>query len=331
VSGTSVLKRNPAERRDPLELKARSGLLKVDKPAGVTSHDVVDRVRRRLKMIGAGHLGTLDPMASGLLLVATEAATRCATMWQAGEKTYEATVRFGVVTTTQDMTGDVIARRPVDGLDEARVRAAAAELEGEIDQVPPMVSALKVKGQRLYRLARRGIEVERAPRRVRVSPWEWIAFDGSTASFRVRCTSGTYVRTLAHDLGEKLGVGGALERLRRLRIEPYDLEGAVTLRDLDQLPADEVLERALIPLDRALAPFPSVTIDAADVLALGYGRAVTVRSAPGLPLDAGRDPVVLRDEDGGALAIGSLDPDPVSGWIARPHRVFPWAVREGRP
>ena len=153
-----------------------SGLLLVDKPAGVTSHDVVDRARRRLRARGAGHLGTLDPAASGLLVLALGAATRCATVWQSGAKTYEATVRFGVVTSTQDLQGEVLERREV-ALTEAEVRAAAVGFVGPIEQVPPMVSALKVDGRRLYRLARRGEVVERRARAVRVHSWEWLDFD----------------------------------------------------------------------------------------------------------------------------------------------------------
>lgn len=312
---------------------AWSGLLAVDKPAGVTSHDVVERVRRRLKAPGAGHLGTLDPGASGLLLLALGAATRCVAVWQGGEKTYEGVVRFGVTTSTQDLQGETLAERSTTGLDEAAVRAATHAFLGTFDQIPPMVSALKVGGQRLYRLARRGETVERAPRRVTVAAWEWLGFALPEATFRVRVSGGTYVRTLAHDLGEALGCGAALKTLRRLRSEPFGIERAVTLADLDRLPAAEALARG-VPLDEALAVLPAVTLDAEAVDRIGHGAqpVVSLSSAPGTTLGAGPRSVVLRDTAGRALGLGELVAAPGEPGHAQvcPHALFPWAVRTGR-
>jgi len=308
-----------------------SGLLRVDKPPGVTSHDVVDRVRRRLRTKSAGHLGTLDPGASGLLVLVLGAATRCAQVWQAGPKTYEATVRFGVVTSTQDLQGEVLERHEV-ALDERQVREAAEAFTGELQQVPPMVSALKVGGQRLHRLARRGEVVERRPRRVTVHSWEWLDFALPEASFRVVVSGGTYVRTLAHDLGARLGTGGALKSLRRLRSEPFGLEHAVGLRDLDSDPPGAVIERAGVPLAEALRVLPRVTLDAAGAAELGFGRRPVVE--PGAaPLLAGPRSVAFFGADGEPLALGELAPDPArtGGALACPHVVFPWAVRQGRP
>jgi len=311
--------------------EAWSGLLRVDKPTGVTSHDVVDRVRRRLRTKSAGHLGTLDPGASGLLVLALGAATRCAQVWQTGRKTYEATVRFGVVTGTQDLQGEVLERHEV-AFDERQVREAATAFTGELDQVPPMVSALKVGGQRLHRLARRGEVVERAPRRVTVHSWEWLGFELPEASFRVVVSGGTYVRTLAHDLGARLGPGGALKSLRRLRSEPFGLEGAVGLHDLDSATPDEVFARAGVPLAEALRGLPLVALDAAGAAELGFGRRPTVE--PGTaPLHAGARSVAFYGPGGEPLALGELEPDPArhGAALACPHVVFPWAVRQGRP
>lgn len=320
----------PAAGPVPAREGAWSGLVALDKPVGVTSHDVVEKVRRRLRAPGAGHLGTLDPGASGLLLVALGAATRCVPVWQGGEKTYEAVVRLGVVTNTQDLMGEVLERHPV-AVDEARVREAARAFLGDTLQVPPMVSALKVAGQRLHRLARRGQTVERAPRPIRVSEWEWVSFDLPEARFRVRCTSGTYVRTLAHDLGRALGTGGALQALRRLRSEPFGLERAVPMRDLDRLPADEVLARAGIPLERALSGLPAVRLDAEGATEVGYGRRPAVEPG-GAPIGAGPRSVVFLGPDGAVLALGELAADPGSpgAAVACPHVVFPWAVLQGR-
>jgi len=306
------------------------GLLGIDKPVGPTSHDVVAIVRRRLGSPGAGHLGTLDPAASGLLVVAMGAATRALPVWHAGEKTYQATLRLGIVTRSQDLTGEVVARHAVQ-VDEAAVRAAARALTGEIDQVPPMVSALKVGGERLHALARRGIEVTRAPRRVRISSWEWLGMALPEATFRVRCSAGTYVRTLAHDLGMALGCGAALASLRRLRSEPFGLERSVTLADLDARSREEILERAGVPLDQALSVLPPVVLDAAAAASVGAGGRPAV-AAGDAPIAAGPRSIVFRDDSGQALALGELRADAVEPGrvLACPRVVFPWAARCGR-
>jgi tRNA pseudouridine55 synthase len=318
----------PATRTD------RCGLLVLDKPPGITSHDAVDRVRRRLRIRAAGHLGTLDPGATGLLLVATGAATRCAPVWQGGDKTYEAALLFGVVTTSQDVHGEVLERRVVD-LDEARVRQAALGLTGEQEQVPPMVSAIKMGGERLYRLARRGIEVERAPRRVTVRRWEWLGFDLPTAHFRLVCSCGTYVRTLAHDLGQRLGCGAALSELRRLRSEPFGLERGLPLDELSRLDADEVWARAGYSLEESLAHLPTVRLepDASDAIGYGARPAIPRAGHPLAPLAGGPRSVVFRGPDDRVLALGELIPetsDP-SRAIVCAHVVFPWTVRQGKP
>jgi len=307
-----------------------AGLLAVDKPVGVTSHDAVLVVRKRLRSRGAGHLGTLDPGASGLLLVAMGAATRAIAVWQGGEKTYEGRARFGVVTSSQDLQGEVLEQRPTEGLAESAIRDASCRFLGAIEQVPPMVSAVRVQGERLHRLARRGRTVERAPRPVRVLAWEWIEFALPEASFRVRCSGGTYVRTLVHDLGLVLGTGAALAALRRTRSEPFGLERSVPLADLDTASIAEVLDRAGMPLDEALRVLPEVTLDAAAAIEAGMGgRPVVDRGTA--PLAAGPRSVVMRDAAGRALALGELVACAEGGRaIACPHVVFPWAVRTGR-
>jgi len=306
------------------------GLLAVDKPVGPTSHDVVARVRQRLGSRGAGHLGTLDPAASGLLVVALGAATRALPVWQGGEKTYQGTLRLGVITRSQDTTGEVLERRPVE-VTADQLRAATLGFIGELEQVPPMVSALKVGGERLHALARRGIEVTRAPRRVVVTALEWLEIAPPEASFRLRCSTGTYVRTLAHDLGLALGCGAALAALRRLRSEPFGLERSVTIAELDTGPPEAVLARAGTSLDEALMVLPAVTLDpdAASLVGAGGRPAVAVGVAP---LAAGPRSVVFRDDAGAALALGELRPDPNEPRRVQacPQVVFPWAVRSGR-
>lgn len=307
------------------------GLLAVDKPAGPTSHEVVERVRARLPAPGAGHLGTLDPGASGLLLVAVGAATRCVRALQGGEKTYEATLTLGVVTDSQDLDGTVLERRPVE-VGEEDLRAASVALTGEIAQIPPMVSAIKVRGTRLHSIARRGGTVERAARSVRVAAWEWIAFDPPRATFRVRCSAGTYVRTLAHDLGARLGCGAALAALRRLRSEPFGLDHAVTLETIETRPAEETWRMGGIPLERALEGLPALSLDASETEAVGYGRGVkvAVSRVPVGVIGADRRALVLRGPEG-LVGLAEVVADPGDAGAARiaPRVVFPWAVREG--
>lgn len=305
-----------------------SGLLPVDKPTGVTSHDVVAFARRRLRQRGIGHLGTLDPNASGLLVLAIGVATRCAMVWQGGRKTYAGTARFGVVTDTQDTQGRVLATSPLRPTD-AQVRAAALALTGDLMQVPPMVSALKKDGERLYDIARRGETVEREPRAVRVDAWRWLEGGADETRFEVDCSGGTYVRTLVHDLGASLGCGAALAALRRLESQPFSLAQAcawATLGDAD--PAD-VLAEFGVPLDRALDSLPAVLLDGAGLEAVGRGQA-PVTEAGAAPIGAGPRSVVLREASGRALALGELALE--RGVLrARPNVVFPWAVREGKP
>jgi tRNA pseudouridine55 synthase len=303
-----------------------SGLLPVDKPAGITSHDVVHRARRRLGRKDVGHLGTLDPAATGLLVLVLGAATRCAIVWQGGRKTYAGTARFGITTDSQDLDGRVLAtsaRRPEA---EDVVRAAAA-LTGELEQVPPMVSALKRGGERLHVRARRGETVAREPRPIRVDAWRWLEITSDEARFEVDCSGGTYVRTLVHDLGVALGCGAALAALRRLASEPFTLAQACPWSALLEDSNTDLLARHGIPLDRALETLPAVRLDAAAAAAIGRGQGPRVE--PGsAPLDGGARSVVLRASDGRALALSELRRD-AAGVRAWPAVVFPWAVREG--
>lgn len=319
---------SPARSTPRREPRAWNGLLPIDKPVGITSHDVVARVRRRLSIRTAGHLGTLDPGASGLLVVALGAATRCSSVWQGGEKTYEAVVRLGLVTDSQDLHGAVLETNSVE-VDEAAIRAVSLELVGQIDQVPPMVSALKHKGERLYAIARRGETVERPSRSITVHDWRWLDFALPDARFVVRCSGGTYIRTLAHDLGARLGCGGTLASLRRLSSAPFDVGQSCSWEALASLDPSECLARHGIGLDAALTVLPALTLDAVGAEALGRGQCVRVTS-DAAPLGAGERSIVLRDESGRALALGELRAQG-DGVAAFPQVVFPWAVRVGRP
>jgi tRNA pseudouridine55 synthase len=208
------------------------GVIVVDKPAGMTSHDVVDEVRRRLRTRKVGHSGTLDPDATGVLVIGVGRATRLLAYVQSLPKRYTAVARFGSTTTTQDASGELVDSRAVT-VDEHDIAAALRNFIGEIEQIPPMVSAVKIGGERLYKKARRGEEIERASRIVTILEATVRAFDRPDATLDVRCSSGTYVRTLVHDLGAALGCGAHLRSLRRTEAGGFGLFDAVSLDSVD--------------------------------------------------------------------------------------------------
>jgi len=264
------------------------GVLVVDKPAGMTSHDVVDRVRRLAGTRRVGHTGTLDPAATGVLVCCLGRATRLAAPLQAGTKLYAAVVHLGVTTDTDDLEGEVRTRTPAGHLEESTVCGALGAFRGELLQVPPMVSAIRVGGERLHEIARRGEVVERAPRRVRIDDLVLDRFvPGGTAevSLLVGCSAGTYVRSLARDLGAALGVGGALASLRRLANGPFLADDAVTLDALEADPG--LLAARLLPVETAVrAALPVVEVDDPSVarrLATGSRPAAAGLPAPTAP------------------------------------------------
>ncbi len=228
-------------------LQEFDGVLLIDKPTDHTSHDVVARIRGILRMKRVGHAGTLDPMATGLLVVLLGKATKLSQYLMSVDKCYTGSVKLGQITNTQDAEGEVLETRPVPELSEEQVRAALRGMVGDQYQIPPMFSAIKIKGQPLYKAARAGEEVEREPRFIRVKRFEltrWAAPD--TLDFSVDCTKGTYVRTLAHDLGQKLGCGAHLSALRRISSGALNVDRAVTLEALQKMTPAEV-QAVLIP------------------------------------------------------------------------------------
>jgi tRNA pseudouridine55 synthase len=249
-------------------------VLVVDKPSGPTSHDVVDRVRRALGQRRVGHTGTLDPFATGVLPVCVGQATRLARFFTGGEKTYRATIRLGFATTTDDLTGEALHEPRTVAVDDEALRSACRALVGTLPQVPPAFSAKRVGGQRLYDLARAGRAVEREAVTVTVFALEVLSREGDRLDVEVRCAPGTYVRALARDLGEALGVGAHLTALRRTRSGGFGLDAAVPL---DAIDAERVL-----PLDALLTDWPAVRVTAEGETAVGHGRAVT----SGLTLDS---------------------------------------------
>jgi tRNA pseudouridine55 synthase len=236
-------------------VKELEGILLIDKPRDHTSHDVVARLRGMLRMKKIGHAGTLDPMATGLLVILLGKATRLSQYLISVDKEYEGTVELGKVTDSQDADGQVMETRPVPPLTEAEVAAVIRSFCGDQYQTPPMYSAIKIGGVPLYKHARRGEEVEREPRFIRVMSWDMLKFELPRIDFRLRCTKGTYVRTLAHDLGQKLGCGGHLSALRRTASGSLRVEQALTLDALEQLTLPEIGRRLVLPHQAAPAHF----------------------------------------------------------------------------
>lgn len=226
---------------DPLD-----GALLVDKPAGCTSHDVVDRIRRKFGIKKVGHCGTLDPNATGLLIIVLGRGTKLSEKLMSDDKVYEGDIKFGVTTDSYDADGEVTATAPVPPLTLDQLNEAASAFVGDLQQIPPMVSAKKQGGVALYKLARKGIEVVREPRLVHIFNYRFTAYAEPLAKFRVACTKGTYVRSLAHELGIKLGCGAHLATLRRVTSGKWDVADALTLDAILALQLGE-LEKRVIP------------------------------------------------------------------------------------
>lgn len=221
------------------------GLLLVDKPAGMTSHDVVHAVRRMFKIEKVGHGGTLDPAATGLLILLLGRATKVSERVMGGDKVYAGVLRLGVSTSTQDAEGEPTGGSDPSGVTEAALRAAMVTLTGDIYQTPPMVSAIKKEGVPLYKLARKGEVVERQPRLVHIYRFDLKSFGIPDSEIEVKCTKGTYVRTLCHDIGEQLGCGGHLASLRRLQSGQFDVANAISFDALKTLPRTELAQHIL--------------------------------------------------------------------------------------
>ena len=235
-----------------------NGIVIVDKPEGWTSQDVVSKLRGVLQTRRIGHGGTLDPMATGVLPVFVGRATRGVEFFEHAEKTYEATLRLGLTTDTEDTSGTVLTEQEVH-ISEADFLGILPQFRGKIQQIPPMYSALKVNGQKLYDLARKGREVERQPREIEIFQLDCLEFSGDTARLRVRCSKGTYIRTLCKDIGQALGCGGCMAALRRVQAGEYAIGEAVPLAQLIEA-ADP--EKYLRPVDSMFRNYPAVTLTA---------------------------------------------------------------------
>lgn len=287
------------------------GFLNIDKPLGMTSHDVVHKVRRGLQIKKVGHAGTLDPLATGVLVVCLGSATRLSEYVMASRKRYRAQVHLGIVTTTYDKEGDTIQTRDAEHITRADVDAVLPRFTGEIDQIPPAYSAIKQGGRKLYELARAGETVERAPRQVTIESLEIADWSPPLFTLDVVCGAGTYIRSLAYDLGEALGVGAHLAGLIRTASGAFALENAVTL---DALLQDAEWTRHVTGPDTALAAMPVVVLDEVNTAHVIHGRSIPRQPADGQSVaqlaraydPAGRFTAILESDDG----------------VWRPHKVF---------
>jgi tRNA pseudouridine55 synthase len=286
-----------------------SGILLVDKPQGVSSHDVVARVRRHGQLKRVGHAGTLDPLATGVLVVGLGRATRLLEYIVGLPKTYETVVRLGETTNTYDAEGEITAVSPLPmGLNTAVLETTLAPFRGQIQQIPPAYSAIKKNGQPLYKLARQGIEVELTPRPVTIYELTLLAWEPPDLSLRIVCSAGTYIRSLGHDVGQALGCGGHLLGLRRTAVGSFTSDRAIPLSELtaDNLPS------WLLPPDSAVAHLPALSLLAEEWEMLGHGRVIPHQpDHPTAPL------VRLYTPTGEFAGLARQDGD---NW--RPHKLF---------
>ncbi len=307
------------------EKESLSGVLLLIKPAGMTSHDLVEVVRSWTRTRRAGHTGTLDPLASGLMLICLGRATRFAEYFSELEKVYRFEVVFGIRTTTQDAGGEIISRSDCSDLTEETVRSLLPKFTGEIEQIPPMQSALHYHGRRLYQLAKKGIVVPRSPRKVIVRRLELIRFftdRPKRALMEVACTRGTYIRTLASDIGDALGCGAYQHFLVRLKVGPFSIGQALTLEELEEKAHTGSVTDVLLPVDQALAPFPPLPLSSIDSQRLLHGMDTIVGTIWGHPGLKDGSLTRLYGPGGTFIGVGELRRRG-NLWICLPKKMMP--------
>ncbi|NLN93575.1 MAG: tRNA pseudouridine(55) synthase TruB [Candidatus Hydrogenedens sp.] len=294
-----------------------NGILLVDKPQGITSHDVVDALRKATGIRRIGHTGTLDPRATGLLVMCIGQATRLSQHLSGLDKSYEGALRLGLTTDSHDLDGKILEEKPVPGdLSLDAVQAVCNQFLGEIKQIPPMVSAIKIGGRRLYKIAREGQEIERPPRDVRIDRFDILDWETPEAVLSIACSSGAYVRTLCHDVGTILGCGGVLAQLRRTRVGQYSIEDALPL---DQLDTREKVAAHLHPMDDALH-LPVIVLDETQENFIKSGRVLSSEYLS-LPEEIEAGWVQLKNSRQQLIALAELQKTP-QGKRIQPKTVF---------
>jgi len=293
------------------------GVVVVDKPEGWTSHDVVAKMRGIAGTRRVGHLGTLDPIATGVLPLMIGQATRLARFWDDAEKAYEGVVRFGFATTTYDRAGEPVGPVTEPSIAAEDLEACLAKMRGETEQMPPPVSAKKVHGVPAYKLARRNVPAALTPARVCIYELTLVSLEGSRARLRVRCSAGTYIRSIAHDLGIAMGCGAHIESLARTQSGPFRIEQALTLDRLQKMKDEDRLAEALIPMSELLPEFPGIVVDEITAQNIRHGRDFHVSP---FRASSGATHVKAIGPDGELVAIGK---------IALPHVYHPVVVLSG--
>lgn len=301
-------------RRKKKDLRDIHGVVLLDKPQGLSSNQALQTVKRLFKALKAGHTGSLDPLATGLLPLCFGDATKISAYLLEADKHYRTRCRLGQRTSTGDTEGEVVQERPVGDYSDAQIEAALAPFRGDIQQVPPMYSALKRNGQRLYELARQGIEVEREPRPVVVHELSLLGRETDTLALDIHCGKGTYIRTLAEDIGEVLGCGAHVIELRRVGVAPYDQPQMWTVEQLEALAEQgfDALDQALLPIDTALQHWARVDLDADAAFYMKQGQAIQLSGLPAQGL------LRLYDQHAGFMGVGHIQDD---GKLA-PKRLF---------
>jgi len=293
-------------RRRRLRGRDISGLLLLDKPKGVSSNEALQQVKRIYNAQKAGHTGSLDPLASGLLPICFGESTKFSNYILTADKTYSAVCQLGATTTTGDEEGEIVSRFDVPPLNEESVTRVLESFLGESEQVPPMYSALKQNGQPLYKLARQGIEVEREARQIWIDSISLNSISENQIDFNVSCSKGTYIRTLAEDIGTKLGCGAYVTELRRIDLGVFTIEQSVSLEKLNQLRDEKAfvaLDDYLLPVEEALIDWPKITLTNDSAFYVKQGQAVQVSKAPV------EGNVTLFAETGDFIGIGSIQDD----------------------
>jgi tRNA pseudouridine55 synthase len=283
-------------------------VISLNKPKDITSQDAVTKVKRRLKVKKAGHCGTLDPMATGLLLVCINKATRLATYLTGFDKEYVAVMKLGETTDTQDAYGEIIDTVENVDIGEADIKAVLTSFNGRSSQLPPMHSALKHKGKPLYKYAREGIDIERKPREINVNRIELLEFDLPYVKFRVECSKGTYIRTLCANMGEKLGVGAHMTELERTAIGSFTIEDALSIEELEALDVSLPDSRGIYSMDSALTWMPELVIDEDMVKAVMHGNPINAGEGIEISDDMKTAPGIrIKSPSGNILSIGRFD------------------------
>jgi tRNA pseudouridine55 synthase len=297
-----------------------NGILNINKPPGITSFQTVAAVRRAAGACKAGHTGTLDPDAEGVLPICLGRATRISEYLMETSKTYRADIKLGVSTDTYDLSGQITATGDATGITRTAIVAALADFQGDIKQVPPMYSALKQNGRPLYRLAREGVSVARSARDITIYRLDIIAWEPPLLTLELDCSKGTYIRSLAHDLGETLGCGAVMANLTRRRCGSLDIADAHTLEEVAEAGQRQHLEDLLLPMDSILGHLPALNLNAAQSTAFGYGQLIPIAEITDLPDNLAATGIRVYNENKAFIGIGRPDSD--DALMLKPQKVF---------